>query len=154
MSDDTDTSVPSQAAFRFSLKTLLLLALMIALCLGAFQYGRQVGFAAGDRSGFAAGLIAKPYLVVYPVGNIVGRESVDAQRAACQSLIDEIIAKVQPQSWEQAGGPGRIAYDPRQDSLIVNQTGRGHDAISAFLEPLRIPQGNVQIATSSDPAVP
>ncbi len=154
MTNDANTSVPHQRSLRFSLRTLLLLAMMIALCLSAFQYGRQVGFAEGDQSGFVAGLVAKTYVVMYPISNLVISEGTEAELADCQLLIDEIVAQVQPQSWEQAGGPGEIAYDPSRKSLIVYQSERGHDAIVEFLEPKRFPRGETQQAIRVEQAAP
>lgn len=123
---------------RFGLKSLLLLALMIALLLGGFRYGRNVGFVEGSRQGFSEGLVAKVYPVVYKVSDLVSppNQSVSVF-ASYDTLIQEIQSEFQPQTWEAAEGPATLAPYPQNLSIVVAQTERGHQDLNDFLETKR-----------------
>lgn len=118
--------------FRFGLRLLLLLAMLIAIFLGAYEYGRRTGFDAGNRSGFAAGLQAKVYPKAYRVSDLV-LPAPTVGMADFQSLMDEIQREVQPTSWEVSGGPATLAPYPLNLSLVVSQTERGHDELQDYL---------------------
>lgn len=53
------------------------------------------------------------------------------------SLIKSITSSIQPDSWEQYGGPGSIADYPMCDCLVVSQTREIHETISELLEQVR-----------------
>ncbi|HUE72483.1 MAG TPA: hypothetical protein VMP01_16485 [Pirellulaceae bacterium] len=53
------------------------------------------------------------------------------------TLIDLITTTIEPESWDDVGGPGTIAEFPTNLSLVVSQTQEVHDKISDLLEQLR-----------------
>ncbi|MGB7343074.1 MAG: hypothetical protein WBD20_02580 [Pirellulaceae bacterium] len=132
-----DTSRRSKR-LRFSLKALLALAFVVAICLGAFRFGREQGFEEGNRIGFAEGLNAKVYPVTYRVADLtqVSQKGTNAFFELAD-LIKEIETDVQPTSWEAVGGPATMAPYPQNLSLVISQTDKGHDDLSAFLEAKR-----------------
>ncbi len=102
------------------------------------------------------------YTAVYPIGDLTG----PAARAAVvpepahdsgggtvlrrppldsKWLISGLIVKqIAPPTWKQNGGPGTIAYDEANRSLVVSQTPEVHGKIVGFLEDLRRTQ-DVQV---------
>jgi hypothetical protein len=67
----------------------------------------------GDLLGFAPGVRISPYARVI-------------QAQAINDIIGLIVSSVEPQSWWVNGGPGRIVFEPRSQSLIVSQTAEIH----------------------------
>ena len=53
------------------------------------------------------------------------------------TLIDLITTTVDPDSWEEVGGPGTIAEFPSNLSLVISQTQEIHEKVSDLLEQLR-----------------
>ncbi len=53
-----------------------------------------------------------------------------------EEIVHIITSIVAPQSWEQAGGKGRCAFDTRTSSLVVLQTREIHRQIAPLLERL------------------
>ena len=53
------------------------------------------------------------------------------------TLIDLITTTIEPDSWDEVGGPGTIAEFPTNLSLVISQTQEVHDKISDLLEQLR-----------------
>ncbi|QDT10289.1 hypothetical protein [Planctomycetes bacterium K23_9] len=134
------TSAKKRPRFRFSLRTLLAILLIVALLFGAFQLGHDTGFEKGNRIGFAEGLNAKTYPVSYRASDLLIRVPADgtgATFAGFEKLLDEMMTTVQPSSWEGAGGPATCAPYPQNLSLVVSQTDRGHEEVAAFLEAKR-----------------
>ncbi len=122
---------------RFSLKSAMVLTLLFAVGLGAFRFGRDVGFEEGNREGFAAGINAQVYPKVYRVADLLLGPVPQSGQADYAALMDEIAANVQPTSWEESGGPATFAPYPQNLSLVVSQTSRGHNELSEFLESKR-----------------
>jgi hypothetical protein len=71
----------------------------------------------GDLLGFAPGVRISPYARVI-------------QAQAINDIIGLIVSSVEPQSWWVNGGPGRIVFEPRSQSLIVSQTAEIHYMLS------------------------
>ena len=83
----------------------------------------------------------------YPVAQILGymaltespaqadKTGKDEKRAE-EKLIDLVVATVQPESWKQAGGRGKISYEPASRSLVIHQTITAHDEIADLLAAL------------------
>ncbi len=122
---------------RFSLKSAMVLILLFAVGLGAFRFGRDVGFQEGNQAGFAAGINAKIYPKTYRVSDLVLGPIPQSGQPNYATLVNEIVSKVQPTSWEEAGGPATLAPYPQNLSLVVSQTSRGHDELVNFLESKR-----------------
>ena len=136
-----ENNAPQRPAnpWRFRIRSLFLVALMVAIALSAFRYGRDVGYSEGERIGFAEGLSAKPYVKTYRVSDLV-RPTPSAGGVAFanfEPLMNEILTEVQPASWDGAGGPASLAPYPQNLSLVVSQTSRGHDELAEFLETKR-----------------
>jgi hypothetical protein len=83
----------------------------------------------------------------YPVAQILGYMALtespaqadktgENEKPAEEKLIDLIVATVQPESWKQAGGCGRISYEPASRSLLIHQTVAAHDEIADLLAAL------------------
>ncbi|QDU74365.1 hypothetical protein Pan97_13720 [Bremerella volcania] len=53
------------------------------------------------------------------------------------NLIRSITSSIQPDSWEEYGGPGAIADCPLGDCLVVAQTREIHETIAELLEQVR-----------------
>ena len=53
------------------------------------------------------------------------------------TLIELITTTVEPDSWDEVGGPGTIADYPNNLSLVISQTQEIHEKISDLLEQLR-----------------
>jgi general secretion pathway protein D len=53
------------------------------------------------------------------------------------TLIELIVTTINPQSWEEVGGPGRINRFPHNLSLVISQTQETHSQIEDLLSQLR-----------------
>lgn len=133
---------------RFGIRSVLLFAMLVALLLAAFQYGRIVGVEEGFRDGFAEGLTAKVYPVTYRVSDLVAPR-IGSRAADYQGLIDEIVTTVQPKSWDDAGGPATLAAYPSNQALVVSQTPQGHDDLAEFLEAKRDSMGRASVVSTT-----
>ena len=70
---------------------------------------------------------------VYPLGGLVGRGG----EAKGDSLVRLIMQTVEPSSWAEEGGSGRIAYFPEGKSLVVVQSAAIQAELQGLLEDLR-----------------
>ena len=122
---------------RFSLKSAMGLILLCAVGLGAFRFGRELGFEEGNDAGFAAGINAKVYPKTYRVSDLVLGKAPQSGHPEFAGLVDEIVSNVQPASWKETGGPATRAPYPQNVSLVVSQTSRGHDELFEFLDSKR-----------------
>ena len=141
MNQSNETSELNQKRnLRFSLKSILFLALFAAMVFGAFQYGHRLGYGEGERDGYASGVGAKVYPVVYRVSDLVVSDSGGPdtkQFALYDELVNAIQKNVAPKTWESEGGPASMAPYPQNLSLVVAQSDRGHDELAEFLESKR-----------------
>lgn len=77
---------------------------------------------------------------VYPVFDlVVRRPNAPANRPGLdfQSLIDNIVANIAPDEWEEVGGPGSIEPFTNSGALVISQTTGVHQEIAEFLKALR-----------------
>ncbi|MBA2116955.1 hypothetical protein [Bremerella alba] len=81
---------------------------------------------------------------VYPVKDMVryrlGTETPLSKRAVSgqfDRLIEGITTTVEPESWEELGGPGSLAPFPYADCLVVSQIGDVHRKVAELLEQIR-----------------
>jgi type II secretory pathway component GspD/PulD (secretin) len=70
---------------------------------------------------------------VYAVGALVGR----GREAKGDTLVRLIMQTVEPSSWAEEGGAGRIAYFPEGKSLVVVQSAAIQAEVQGLLEDLR-----------------
>lgn len=137
---ESHSSTPRKKRWlRFSMKSLMVLALLVAVWFGSFRFGREAGYDQGNRDGFADGLNAKVITKVYRVSDLLQKEkSIDPGHQGVMyefdGLISEIIGGIQPTSWEGVGGPATVAPYPQNLSLVISQTERGHDELQEFLD--------------------
>lgn len=123
---------------RFSLG--MLMALMACICC----------FLAGDLRGHRRGTAEvlnklSPYTKTYYVDDLViDVDTTDATRLAAgvgadfDSLMTKIQQRCSPDTWEVAGGPGRISPFPLNHSLIISGNRLVHEEIAEYLEGLRL----------------
>lgn len=57
-----------------------------------------------------------------------------------EDLIDAITSHVQPESWEESGGSGTIAYYQDADCLVIAQTQHIHQKVAELLQTIRSQQ--------------
>lgn len=74
---------------------------------------------------------------VYPVRDLVLIEFERTVDADFDSLIEMITSTIQPDSWDEVGGPGAIAPELGSLSLVISQTWRAHRLIEPLLKSLR-----------------
>jgi hypothetical protein len=74
---------------------------------------------------------------LYPVADLVLAEYEHVIYEDEQILIDTIKSIVEPQSWDDVGGPGAIAYLPNSRALIISQTRPVHDHVEGLVTTLR-----------------
>ena len=67
----------------------------------------------------------------YHLGDLVG------QAMTSEALVRLLMKLVEPSSWNTAGGPGTIAYDPRVNGLLVSQTPELQKTVGDILQVLR-----------------
>lgn len=82
--------------------------------------------------------------LVYPVKDLVrydpntGRERTKRNVSGeFDILIEAITTTVEPESWEELGGPGSLAPFPYTDCLVVTQLGEVHRKVAELLEQVR-----------------
>jgi hypothetical protein len=75
-----------------------------------------------------------PYDAAFPPGAGAVAAALSA-RPDATGLIDLITSTVDPTTWEQSGGPGRIREYRR--TLVIAQTYQGHRKVKTLLEGLR-----------------
>lgn len=135
MSDHTTTAQKRRP--HFGLRFLLLLILLVAVALGAFQLGRDIGYDEGNQAGFAEGINEKIFPMTYRMADVLPAEADPTVDVEYQKLMDEIVQEVQPLTWDQAGGPATMAAVPANLAIVVAQTGRGHMELADFLDSKR-----------------
>ncbi len=76
---------------------------------------------------------------LYPVADLVNPGNPAEEDRRREELLDAISASIQPDSWDQMGGPGSITTTSFDGvpTLVVSQTYHVHREIAAFLEEQR-----------------
>ena len=84
------------------------------------------------------GAESRLYHRVYPIGGLIGSEPEAASRN-CFALTDLVTQVIQPESWDDVGGPASVASIPPAipQSLVVFQTFRGHEEMDKCFRLLR-----------------
>jgi len=79
-----------------------------------------------------------PYLHCYPVSDLAFRW-VNGRRVfyADREFLNIIACNVEPDSWEDLSGPGRLGFSHKEQALEVLQSRRVHSAVAAYLEEIR-----------------
>ncbi|QDU74363.1 hypothetical protein Pan97_13700 [Bremerella volcania] len=90
---------------------------------------------------------------LYPVKDLVRYDSITGRELTKRGvtgefdrLIDAITTTVEPESWEELGGPGSLAPFPYADCLVVSQIGDVHRKVAELLEQVRKAQPKVSPA--------
>lgn len=90
--------------------------------------------------------------LLYPVKDMVryrpGTQTELSKRAVSgefDHLIDAITSTVEPESWEELGGPGALAPYPYTDCLVVSQIGDVHRKVAELLEQVRTAKPKVSM---------
>ena len=82
---------------------------------------------------------------VYPVRDLVAYRTSQAGKLGYDedydSLIELITTTIQPDSWDEVGGPGSISGFENASSLVISQTDEVHRAIEPLLVKLRQVKG-------------
>ena len=82
---------------------------------------------------------------VYPVRDLVAYHFSEAGKQEYvedyDSLIELITTTIEPQSWDEVGGPGSISGFENASSLVISQTDEVHRAIEPLLVKLRQVKG-------------
>lgn len=79
---------------------------------------------------------------LYPVLDLVALEGNTVDEAArgehdYDTLIESITTTVEPDSWDEVGGPGTIADIPNAAALVITQTQEVHERVERVLSSLR-----------------
>jgi hypothetical protein len=74
---------------------------------------------------------------LYPVGDLIGNGADEGTAFDYDTLIELIQTTVEPDAWDEVGGPGQIAEYEQCQALIVTQDPRIHAQISQLLSRLR-----------------
>jgi general secretion pathway protein D len=98
---------------------------------------------AGGAGGAAGNLPNNVLAQMGPQGLAMGRPGTGpgglegGNQPNFDTLIELIVTTINPQSWEEVGGPGRINRFPHNLSLVISQTQETHDQIADLLGQLR-----------------
>jgi thiol-disulfide isomerase/thioredoxin len=93
-----------------------------------------------EAPGIAKKNHAEQLVIVYPVGDLLkkpGRGNGPAPKPDFDPLLHLIVSVIEPETWEESGGTGRIKPVDTSSSLVVRQTPRVHDQIKIVLNELR-----------------
>lgn len=83
-------------------------------------------------------------LRVFPVADLVANEN-DPYFVDADTLMTLLYEMVSPDSWEEAGGPGRTVYDHVSCSFTMNQTREVLDGVKRLLTALRLARHRLQL---------
>lgn len=121
---------PESIRRRFGLRALLLVVTCCAVLLGAVRISYHRGYRSGEQAKRRETVVT----IAYEVDDLL---QATPGGAAPATLIDFISETVEPQSWEAAGGVGKIDYFRMSSTLVITQSEAAHDKIAALLETLR-----------------
>lgn len=74
---------------------------------------------------------------IYPVADLIAYRADNQVQLVREGLVAFLTSIIQPESWDEVGGPGSIAYEPITMSFAIRQTDAVHDAIDDSLRTLR-----------------
>jgi hypothetical protein len=106
--------------WQFAIRTLLFVVLCIAGLLAGYRVGYYGGFERRRQEAFST--------KVYAVSDF----------GSASEVISIITRTVDPENWDDVGGPGTVRGAPDDPgSLVIYQTGANHDSIERLLTDLR-----------------
>ena len=129
MTEQTKREV-SGRRFHFGLGMLLLAIAGIASVLGSCRLGYDLGYLAGQEQWRSEAV----YPHVYNVGDITDRDPLALPDF--DTIIENLTTRIEPQSWQDVGGPGAITGVGRTQ-LLIGQTADAHDQIRTCVQSLR-----------------
>lgn len=79
---------------------------------------------------------------LYPVLDLVAASGATPDKAVrgehdYDTLIDTITTTIEPDSWDEVGGPGTIAEYPGAGALVISQTAEIHEQVERVLAAIR-----------------
>ena len=111
---------------------------------GAANYERPLtvaannpGMGTGQTNASVLAQMGASGMLPYPAANAFGGGSGGGTQADFDTLIELITTTIEPDTWEEVGGPGAIDGFPGNLSLVVSQTQDVHEKIIDLLEQLR-----------------
>lgn len=119
---------------RFTIRSVLLLLVLVCLLLGVYKLGQRAGFDAGLRLAMDRQLESQITSRFYDVSDLVMSESGQVDFAG---LIAQITSEVAPDTWSKHGGPCSIQPFETNLSLVVSQSPAGHLRIQDYLQAVR-----------------
>ncbi|MGH9676383.1 MAG: hypothetical protein ACRD36_04715, partial [Candidatus Acidiferrum sp.] len=78
---------------------------------------------------------AKATTVVYPVVELLGKDK-ETKLDDLDELVQVITSTIEPNSWAEAGGAGKIDYYYRSRALVIRQTAEVHEQVGDLLAAL------------------
>ena len=86
----------------------------------------------------ASNLVTRTYPVLDLVGSVATSSTGSREAVAdYDSLIEVITTTLEPDSWDEVGGPGSVAEFPNAGVLVISQTRDNHQKIATLLNSLR-----------------
>lgn len=79
----------------------------------------------------------------YPIADLTAHHA-NAGHLKADTLLKLVQECISPDSWEEAGGPGRIFFHPLSRSLAVNSTMEVHSQVNDFLTTIRVAKNRLQ----------
>lgn len=117
-STSMETKRPSR--WQFTTRTLLFLFLCIAGLLAGYRVGYYGGTERRRQEAFST--------KVYSVSDF----------ASADEVIEAITRNIDPENWQDVGGPGTVSGAPDDPgSLVIYQTGANHDSVERLIHDLR-----------------
>ena len=110
---------PRRRWLQFRLRTLLVVSALVAVGLG--EYRRRFMFVSKD----------------YPVVDI----GANSETAPVAGIIDQIVQTVEPDQWEDVGGPGRVHLVASGTVLRVWQRRKVQNGVALVLDQIRASGG-------------
>lgn len=74
---------------------------------------------------------------VYPVADLVTYRADDQIGVVHQELSDLIKSTIEPDSWDDVGGPGSVQYEPITMTILIRQTMMVHEEVETLLQTVR-----------------
>jgi hypothetical protein len=125
------SAVPTSKRFRFGLRAIFTLMLVIAVGICFYKLGYRRGVESMKLS-------SALYVQTYDVHDLVTPKQGTADFAPLMNIIQ---ATIRPHSWEDTGGSFSIHEFPFNLSLIISADDRTHEEISELINRVRLAKG-------------
>ena len=124
----------------FRLASLLWLMLCVALAIGMYRYGYQVGHedALNTRT-----FVGKTHARVYDVSEIISPAVTGSSAYDFDPLMRQFQSEVLPNTWDGNGGTATMAEFPTNLSLVISHDEDGHERIGKWLRQRREQEAKV-----------